>query len=565
MSRRLTTDEWVARAKEKFGDRYDYRLARYKTNQTPVQIVCRKHNHKFEQRPASHLQGQLGCSACQDESPHAHRKYTKADFVRKAREKFGRKYDYSLVDYRGSQEEVTFICRKHGQEFQQKPASHLTGRAGCSECRRDKPGGGPLITTEEFIRRARQAHGDAFDYSEVEYTGRMDNVRVYCKRHQKFFEVAPKLHITRYKQGCNECRRDNNRKLRGLGLEKWIKRAQAKHEDRFDYSQAVYLSQNEPMEVICRKHAAHGPFLVTPYQHPRLKDGGCPYCGPVLNTELMLARCKEIHPDHYDFSKAKFNGYDGRVTVRCTKHNYTFKHTAVDLIQGKGCRHCGAERTKAALLSNTEEFIARSRKIHRDFYSYDRTEYTGVFEPVQVGCPIHGYFPVRPADHLKGRGCPTCGMVSRTVRFGKAKWQDHPEVAGLEGLLYYLRIVTPDDRVLFKIGVTKSTVDIRYREYRGKVRPLGIEILAAWRCTMAAAVSIERQILKAHKASRAKGEKILLGGNTELFVEDALGLTGPDAPKMKRRIRRALRASENKWAEVLGWTEPGPTASARSR
>jgi hypothetical protein len=36
------------------------------------------------------------------------------------------------------------------------------------------------LTTEEFIRRARAAHGDKYDYSRVEYRGRHRKVAIGC-------------------------------------------------------------------------------------------------------------------------------------------------------------------------------------------------------------------------------------------------------------------------------------------------------------------------------------------------------------------------------------------------
>jgi hypothetical protein len=552
--RKYTTADFIEKALQKLGSKYDYRLVDYKNSKTPVTIVCRKHDREFQQIPSEHLLGLLKCRDCRYERDRANRKYTKADFVRDAQKNFGSKYDYSLVDYKNAQTHVTIVCREHNEEFDQFPSSHLSGREGCPSCRRDIPGG-PLVATEEFIKRARQVHGNAFNYDETDYKGSQEKVRIYCRRHEKFFEVTPRAHVGR-KQGCDECRPKNYRQLPDLGIETWIERSKAKHGERFDYSQVNYLNDNEPVQVICRKHAARGMFRVIPHHHLRFEDGGCRYCGPVLNTDMLRARCKEIHPDHYDFSKAYFTNYNNTVTVYCTKHYYTFRHKAVDLLQGQGCKFCGPERSKFTRWRNTETFIARSKMIHGDFYVYDRAEYTGAFEFLEIGCPIHGYFHITAHDHLTGSGCSTCGKVSRAVQIGKAKWQDHPEVAKMKGLLYYLRIVTPDERELFKIGVTTDTVDIRYQGYRGRARPLEIEILAQWPCAFAAAMSVEDHILTEHKADRAQDEQILEGGNTELFTRDVLGLSGPDAKTMKQRISRALRASENKWAEVLGWNEP---------
>lgn len=47
------------------GDNFDYSLVDYKTNKIKVKLICKKHNHIFEQSPNSHLRGQ-GCPLCKE-------------------------------------------------------------------------------------------------------------------------------------------------------------------------------------------------------------------------------------------------------------------------------------------------------------------------------------------------------------------------------------------------------------------------------------------------------------------------------------------------------------------
>ena len=54
------------------------------------------------------------------------------EFIKRAREIHGEKYDYSKVEYKGCYEKVCIICPKHG-EFWQTPRSHLSGH-GCPNC-----------------------------------------------------------------------------------------------------------------------------------------------------------------------------------------------------------------------------------------------------------------------------------------------------------------------------------------------------------------------------------------------------------------------------------------------
>lgn len=93
---------------------------------TKVCIICPKHG-EFWQTPSGHLSGK-GCPKCYKES----RSSTTEEFINKAREIHGNKYDYSKVNYVNAYTKVCIICPKHG-EFWQIPANHLNGH-GCPNC-----------------------------------------------------------------------------------------------------------------------------------------------------------------------------------------------------------------------------------------------------------------------------------------------------------------------------------------------------------------------------------------------------------------------------------------------
>ena len=59
-------------------------------------------------------------------------KLTTEEFIKKAKNVHGDKYDYSKVEYKGSREKICIIYHKHG-EFWQKPNKHLNGE-GCPKC-----------------------------------------------------------------------------------------------------------------------------------------------------------------------------------------------------------------------------------------------------------------------------------------------------------------------------------------------------------------------------------------------------------------------------------------------
>ena len=60
---------------------------------------------------------------------------SKEDFIRKSKNIFGDKYDYSLVDYKNENTLVKLTCKIPGHGiFEQKPKNHFRGLEGCGKC-----------------------------------------------------------------------------------------------------------------------------------------------------------------------------------------------------------------------------------------------------------------------------------------------------------------------------------------------------------------------------------------------------------------------------------------------
>lgn len=76
-----------------------------------------------------------------------------------------------------------------------------------------------------------------------------------------------------------------------------------------------------------------------------------------------------------------------------------------------------------------EERIAKFHEAHNSYYLYDRMVYIGPRDPIEIGCPEHGYFWQSCNTHMSGSGCPECGKkktlekhLSNNIR----KSQDSP-------------------------------------------------------------------------------------------------------------------------------------------
>ena len=66
----------------------------------------------------------------------------------------------------------------------------------------------------------------------------------------------------------------------------------------------------------------------------------------------------------------------------------------------------------------TEIFIEDAKQIHPE-YDYSKVNYVNNDTEIIVGCPKHGYFPIKPRRLLEGHGCKECGKESRKRKLSK--------------------------------------------------------------------------------------------------------------------------------------------------
>lgn len=135
MTKKLTTEEFIRRAREVHGDKYDYSPTVYINNATNVLIKCNECGTVFEQTPNRHVSKRNGCPNCSRERTKKflkHEMFTNDEFVRRARLVHGDKYNYDKSEYAGYDTPITITCKRHG-DFLQRPHEHLHG-AGCGKC-----------------------------------------------------------------------------------------------------------------------------------------------------------------------------------------------------------------------------------------------------------------------------------------------------------------------------------------------------------------------------------------------------------------------------------------------
>ena len=127
MNKRLTTEEFLRRARAMHGDKYDYSQVEYRGRSRKVSIGCPVHGW-FRQKPAIHYLH--GCPEC---GRYNFQRLTTEEFIRRARALHGDRYDYGRVHYVNLKKEVEIVCPRHGP-FWISPNSHLRNRRGCPMC-----------------------------------------------------------------------------------------------------------------------------------------------------------------------------------------------------------------------------------------------------------------------------------------------------------------------------------------------------------------------------------------------------------------------------------------------
>ena len=262
------TKTFIWRALKLHGNKYDYSYVTYINNKNNIDIICKKHNYKFSQTPNNHLQGH-GCSKCAYEYKAERQKLTLEEFIIRAKEIHGNKYDYSNSKYIDIRTDVEIICPIHGS-FWQTPKDHLDG-CGCNKCANEYRSKCNKLTLEEFIIRAKEIHGNKYNYLNSIYINYNTDIEIICSKHGSFWQT-PHAHLSG--EGCPFCAIEKLAKQRRLTLNEVIRRSNEKHGDgRYDYSESEYINSQTPMKIICPKH---GAFWQVPIYH--MLGSGCPIC-----------------------------------------------------------------------------------------------------------------------------------------------------------------------------------------------------------------------------------------------------------------------------------------------
>lgn len=235
-------------------------------------------------------------------------------------------------------------------------------------------------------------------------------------------------------------------------------------------------------------------------------------------TECFLAKVDGLHDD-IDYSIAEYTSREGRVTLKCTKHNHVYTQRAMDHYKYRGCTLCKNEKQQIKFVDwvgvciNTyenlsyehlsesnwsynskvvvkcldhgdfetnskdhmlgtsnckkcsgtyrrtlDEFIKEFDRIHNNSYTYKLPDKCKLSSTIEITCNQHGMFTASVRNHLINKsGCPTCAQIHK----GWSRSSFLKAGAGRDCMFYVLKCYN-DNEVFYKLGITSRTVKQRY-------------------------------------------------------------------------------------------------------
>lgn len=236
------------------------------------------------------------------------RKQTQEEVIREFRVAHGTRYDYSKVVYEGSATKVIVVCERHGP-FAVTPSHHKAG-VGCRACAFESS----KISRDEFIARARELHGERYEYRDVPSDLRVssDSIEITCRVHGVLFRQSASTHMHGH-TGCPECKSllqtgpahlRGSHKARSEVTDDFVSRARLVHEDRYNYDECDYRNAYKKVRIRC---GDHGVFEQAPGNH--LRGSGCPSCATAEKfKDSFKNRCAALGIDYWRALKRREAG-----------------------------------------------------------------------------------------------------------------------------------------------------------------------------------------------------------------------------------------------------------------
>jgi len=250
------------------------------------------------------------------------------------------------------------------------------------------------LNTTEFIDKAIKVHGDKYCYDNTVYKNSKEKVTIYCKIHG-YFDQTPNSHLNG--SNCPKCSREAIISKNRSNKDEFILKANRIHNKKYEYNKICYKNSLSKLKIKC---PIHGYFEQVANYH--LSGYGCPKCGgsAKLSTDDFVKKSIKIHGNKYDYSKVKYKNSISKVIIICKEHG-EFDQNPNKHLSGRGCPYCAGNK-----IPDYSFIIKKSSETHNNKYRYAGINGSAL----NIICQNHGEFKQKYHLHIKGHGCPKCGI-----------------------------------------------------------------------------------------------------------------------------------------------------------
>lgn len=300
--KKSNAEEFSKKANKIHNNKYDYSKVDYAKSCVHVCIICPEHG-EFWQTPNKHLNGR-GCPECGIKSRTEKNVKSNKQFINECKQIHGEKYMYNTTEYKGNSNKVTITCPIHG-EFSIWPKHFLNGY-GCQKCRNKKVfrkvNKKDKLNSETFIIKAKDIHGNKYDYSKVNYVNNRTKVCIICPEHGEFWQT-PESHLKGH--GCKLCSHKKLSNSKKIDYKDFVEKANKVHNNKYAYDKTD-LDKRDNKGRVTITCPIHGDFLQR--IAPHLQGQGCPKCSQSHMEKALLRLFKENNIEYCYQQKFEWMG-----------------------------------------------------------------------------------------------------------------------------------------------------------------------------------------------------------------------------------------------------------------
>lgn len=225
--------------------------------------------------------------------------------------------------------------------------------------------------TKNWINRAKEIHGDEYDYSKVVYINNRKKVIIGCSIHGEFLQ-SPMHHLQ--SKGCKSC--GTIKAIKKDSFEIVVEKANKVHNNFYNYEKINYENSYSKLKIVC---PLHGKFGQSATNH--LQGNGCPKCAIELkgwsdkewseralqsknfdSFKVYIIKCWNKNEEFYKIGKT-FTTIKNRFKGKNKNTTLPYKYEIVKIIEGN--------------VKNISKLERQLHKLNKDFVYLPKIKFNG--------------------------------------------------------------------------------------------------------------------------------------------------------------------------------------------